>query len=180
MEALPVFDPLDVGEKETLNVHVSLDAIVAEVHVSALSAKSPVMVSAPMKRSMPPLLVTVMVCCALVESTAWLPKLMEGTLRPTAGASTLVPLNETLSGVVGASEGMETEPVFAPRDVGLKVTSNVQLWAGATVCPLHVSALIANSLPTVSVPRFKTPPPVLLMVNVKGELVVPFASSPNS
>ena len=98
---------------------------------------------------------------------------MDVALRFTAGEGTLVPLTETLSGEVGELEGMETEPDFAPRVDGENDTSNVQLLVGETACPLQLSLSIKKSAPTVSVPKTRMPFPVLVMVSVEAELVVP-------
>jgi hypothetical protein len=64
----------------------------------------------------------------------------------------------------------------APFTVGVNVTLTVQLPLGATVAPVHVSALLAKSLalvpPTAAVAMERLLVPVLVTVSISGELVM--------
>ena len=84
-----------------------------------------------------------------------------------------VPLKETEVGEVGTLLGMETEPAFAPADVGEKVTPNVQVPAGMTVALLQVLLLKAYCPETDKVPITRFAVPVLVTVKDFDELVVP-------
>ena len=90
------------------------------------------------------------------------------------------PLRDTLSGVIGVLFGMETDPLLAPFDVGLKVTLNVQVPADATVVPLQVLLERAKSPLTLSVPKVTLEALLFVRVNVCGALVVPIAWSPKA
>ena len=86
---------------------------------------------------------------------------------------TPVPLSETLLGDEAALLGMDTEPVLAVAEVGEKVTSNVQVPAGAIVALLQVLLLMAKSPLTLSMPIIKLAVPVLVKVKDLAALVAP-------
>ena len=84
-----------------------------------------------------------------------------------------VPLKTMLLGEEAALLGMDTDPLFTPVDIGEKVTSNVQVPAGATVALLQVLLLRAKSPLVVSVLIIKLAVPVLVKVKDLAALVVP-------
>ncbi len=91
-----------------------------------------------------------------------------------------VPLKATEVGVVGALLGMETDPTFAPVEVGEKVTPKIQVPAGATVALLQVLLLKAKFPVMDKAPITRLAVPVLVTVKDLAVLVEPTARLPKS
>jgi len=91
-----------------------------------------------------------------------------------ANAAVPVPLNDTVAvGVDASLDGMLNDAVFAPVDVGEKITCTVQFPDEASVCPVQLSFCIANwseFVPVrVSVPMVREAVPLLVTVTVWAE-----------
>jgi hypothetical protein len=127
----PVRKPVVVGVNVMLMTQLALTASVPGQLL--LCEKSPVAVMLVITRGALPQLVTVNDTVLLVP-TFWLPKLMLGALKQTAGA-TPVPLKGTDCGLPVALSVTLTAPVREPLAVGVNVTLIVQLAFGARVLP---------------------------------------------
>src|SRR3954454_8338241 len=141
--------PLGVGLKTTPMVQVSLGArtrpVVQVLPVSAnWSASAPARFGGAARVTLPCWsLVNVTVCLALVEPTASSPK---GRLAGAWARCPLpVPVSATKSGALMASLPRRTLAALSPDEVGLKVTSVVQDFVGASTLPaVQVVAVMAN------------------------------------
>jgi len=81
-----------------------------------------------------PVLLSVMLCAALVELTSWFPNVRLVGDRLTTAPSP-VPLRPTLCGLPAASSVIVIAPVRLPTAVGVNVTLIVQFPLAATDAP---------------------------------------------
>lgn len=173
MVTLPVFDPVDVGEKAISKVQDWVGARVRKLQTS-LEIRNSLLLnwSAPTTRSAVPTLVSVNVFAELVDPTSCFPKKNSLWLSKTAGASP-VPLSATISGEDEKLPVMVIEPVLISLYLGLKTTSKVQVFAGAMIIPLHRSLDVAKKADADKVSITRLVWPVLVIVTVCAGLVVP-------
>lgn len=136
-----------------------------------VTAKSPVVLMLVRLKTAPPVLVSLMVCTALVLPSAVAGKLIVVGLSATTGTANPVPLKLTVLGLLLASLVMTTLPLKGPTAVGAKVTLMLQLADGASVAPQEV--ILAKSPVAVMLLMFSTAPPVLLRVMAWAALEVP-------
>ena len=144
---LAVRAPVAPGAKVTLTVHDPPGATTAAQPLAANSdAFAPVTVRPDTVSGPVPGLDTVTVCAAEVLPTAWSPKARLAGASTTCGVMP-VPVRATTGAAVGASEAIVSVPVFAPSEVGVKVTSTVHVPPGATAVVHPVAANCAASVP---------------------------------
>jgi hypothetical protein len=169
--------PATVGLNVTLIVQL-LPAATLAPHVLPC-AKSPAFVPVtPMldiASGLPPLLLSVTVCAALVLPTDCVPKLKLLAERLTVGGvATPVPVSETVCGLPVASSVIVTAATRLPAAVGLNVTLIVQLAPPATLAPhVFVSEKSPAFVPVIAMLVIDNGPPLLLSVTVCAALVLP-------
>jgi hypothetical protein len=168
----PRTDPEAVGVKVTLIVQKALGAKGdAQVFVTPKPALEEIAVKV---RAAVPVLVTVMVCGALVEPTTWAAKLRLVAESDTTGWSTPVPVRRIIWGLLGALSVRVSDPTLNPATLGVKVTLIVQFEGGVVAWSGAVQLLLctAKSLLATTLEMFRAAVPVLVTVRTRGELVV--------
>ena len=149
MDTLPRCRPAEIGENVTLMVQLAPAArLVPQVLVSA---KGALVVMPVMLTAVAAVLVSVVVCAALVVPTPWLSNSMPTSDPKDCGENvrvTPVPCKLMLSGPSGALEATVKLPPRKPTEVGAKVTLMIQLAPPATEVP-HVLPARANSAPLI-------------------------------
>ena len=92
------------------------------------------------------------------------------------GTAVPVPLKATVWGLPAALSEKASEAVRAPAVEGVNVTATVHVPLGASVAPVHESALLAKSLAFVpliaTLKKVRLTVPVLVTVSVFAALVV--------
>src|SRR3989442_452938 len=132
------------------------------------AACAPVMVMLVRFSGVPPLLVSVRFCAALVVLTRCLPCALLVAESVAAGGVTTVPVSDTDGGLPGASSAMVTVAVRALAAVGVNVRLTRQLAPATTVAPFVqvVPAAMAKS------PGFEPARAMLVMLRVIVPLLV--------
>lgn len=183
-EISPVWSPVAVGRKTTVNTQDCWVAIAAFTHVPPSIWKGPVLSIACTVAGNDPVLVTVIVNGAEVPPTGTLPKscaVWLSTTTATGGGPAARPTPDklTVCGDPGALLSMMMLPVAAPGRSGAKRTVSEHVTVGAMTAPSHeVSAVKGPCVRTV--PRRKVPRPVLVTLIVWVRLEAPTSTSPKS
>src|SRR5437870_3369739 len=178
MVTVAVRAPVAAGVKLMLIVQLAPGATepapVGQV-LPAAKAKSaacaPVMVMLVRFSGVPPLLVSVRFCAALVVHTSRLPKALLVAESVAVGGVTPVPVSNTDCGLPAASSVMVTVAVRAPVAAGVKLMLFVQLAPAATeTLSLHDALPISKAKSAACAPvmvmlvRFSGVPPLLVSV----------------
>ncbi|HVO88269.1 MAG TPA: hypothetical protein VMV45_06985, partial [Casimicrobiaceae bacterium] len=179
MVMVPLRAPVAAGVNVIEIVHVALALSVVQPELDTPNSEGALLAMPEMATALPPVLVTVTLCAALVVPTVCVPKL---TLAwndncPGGAPGVPVPLTLIVCGLPAPLLAMVMVAVRGPVAAGLNVTLTVQLAAGLSDEQFDVSGnsvvLSLATLLTVTVPL-----PLLVMVTTDGALVVPTLWSP--
>lgn len=137
MTRLPMTGPTNVGLKVRPSVQVMAGATL--VHVLLLIVNVAVGVIAPNVSALPPVLVMVRTCSAVVPPTSCAGKLMTVVLGlKTGGPARPVPESITVWGLPGALDVMVITPEAAPVAPGAKIRFNTQVPMGEMLIGIAV------------------------------------------
>lgn len=176
----PPVAPAADGVKVAVIVHVADGAMGALVQVLVRMAKSPPTMVLEITSGVAPTLDTVTVTGLLVMPTPCLPKTGNAGVAEAAAVVTPVPVNETISGLLGSLVVMVSEPVLLPAAVGVKVTFNVHVAPADIGFPVQVLEGNPKSPDVVILEISRGLAPTLVRVTDMMLLVVPTPCFPKA